>query len=149
MDKLLRIFSALDWLVGGFSIVIGLYLQNGWVVAGGCLGLLAAYFKPALLIKAKLEKTILKKKPKTDDSAVALAEDAFYATMLGSQAVPAAQDQPAAQPAPVVPRTYRDSLPGYGGVFLSASKHNQLKQAHLRLLPSSDADTAEASPRYF
>jgi hypothetical protein len=137
MDKLLRIFVALDWLVGGLSILVGLYLQNYWVVAGGTLGLLAAYFKPAVIIKNKMEKKFLRKKKKTEDSDVALAEDTFYAQVLGAEA---AEKVVAAPAVPQAPRAYPDLLPPYAGVFLSKNRHNQVLPQHIRLL----ADPAES-----
>jgi hypothetical protein len=147
MDKLFRIFTALDWFVGGISILVGLYMQNWWVVAGGVLGLITAYFKPALIIKAKLEKKFLRKKAKTDDSAEALAEDSFYAQMLGQEAV---AEPVAAEPAPALPaRTYRDALPPYAGAYLSRNRHNQVAARHLPLLPETTAEPVQGEPPRF
>lgn len=130
MDKLLRIFVALDWLVGGLSILVGLYMQNWWIVAGGALGLLAAYFKPAVIIKNKMEKKFLRKKVKTEDSDVALAEDTFYAQVLGAE-----ESEVEPSPAvPLAPRAYPDPLPPYAGVFLSKNKHNQVLPQHIGIL---------------
>jgi len=141
MDKLLRIFVALDWLVGGLSILVGLYLQNYWVVAGGALGLLAAYFKPAVIIKNKMEKKFLRKKVKTEDSDVALAEDTFYAQVLGAEA----GDEVAPAPVvPQVPRAYPDPLPPYAGVFLSKNRHNQVLPQHIHLLAApTESETVQ------
>lgn len=147
MDKLLRIFTTMDWLVGGLSIVIGLYLQNWWVVAGGFVGLAAAYFKPALIIKAKLEKKFLRKKAKTDDSAVSQAEDVFYAQMLGQQLPDEVVKQ---ETVSLPPRTYRDSLPPYAGIYLSGSRHNQVSVRHLKLVSDDTESIAQAKvpPQY-
>lgn len=126
----------MDWLVGGLSILVGLYLQNWWVVAGGFMGLAAAYFKPALIIKEKLEKKFLRKKAKTDDSDVAQAEDVFYAQMLGQPL-----DETAVQETVTLsPRTYRDALPPYAGIYLSGSRHNQVSVRHLALVSQDTAD---------
>lgn len=148
MNKLLRIFVALDWLVGGLSIIVGLYLQNWWVVAGGVLGLLAAYFKPAVIIKAKLEKKFLRKKVKTEDSAVALAEDNFYAQVLGAEAGDVVEPAPAL---PQVPRAYPDPLPPYAGIYLSKNRHNQVLPQHIGLLaaPVDSAAVQEKLPPSF
>lgn len=148
MDKLLRIFVALDWLVGGLSILVGLYLQNWWVVAGGVLGLLAAYFKPAVIIKTKLEKKFLRKKVKTEDSDVALAEDTFYAQVLGAEAGEAIAPAPVV---PQVPRAYTDPLPPYAGVYLSKSRHNQVLPQYIGLLaaPAESATVEEKLPPSF
>ena len=127
----------MDWLVGGLSIVVGLYLQNWWVVAGGFVGLAAAYFKPAMIIKAKLEKKFLRKKAKTDDSAVARAEDVFYAQMLGQQNL---DDAVAQEPVALSPRTYQDALPPYAGIYLSGSRHNQVSVRHLALVSPDSAE---------
>lgn len=141
MDKLIRIFSTLDWVVGGITVLVGLYLLNGWVIASGALGLLAAYYKPAQRIKTAMEKKLLRKKAKVDDSTADLHEDAFYAHMLSGDEV-AEHAAPEATMVAHAPRTYHDALPGYGVVYLSPNKHNQLKQTHLRV----PTEKASASP---
>jgi len=148
MEKLLSIFNALDWLVGGLSILVGLYMQNWWLVAGGALGLLAAYFKPAVIIKNKLEKKFLRKKAKTDDSGAALAEDTFYAQVLGSAAGEVAEPEPVV---PQAPRAYPDPLPAYAGIYLSSSRHNRVQLQHLRLVSETSAGvpTGKTPPLFY
>lgn len=131
MDKLLRIFTAFDWVLGSGSLLLGLYLSNYWLVAGGVLGLLAAYYKPAQRIKTRLEKKLLAgRKRTTDDSGQVLAQDAFYAQVLGTGS--SEDDAPSpAEAVSFVPRNYGGTVTSYGDVFLSGSKHNMARANHI------------------
>lgn len=79
VQTLLGHFNKLDWFVGGAFLVVGLYVQNWWIVAGGIVGLLSAYYQPALYLKNKLEQKLLAKGAATSDNAITVAEEAFYA----------------------------------------------------------------------
>lgn len=142
MEKLFKLLSAMDWLVSGGSVAYGLYAQNWWYVAGGLLGLGLAYYRPSERIRAVIEKRFLHKKARTDDSAVAQAEDVFYASVLG-------QLQDASAPSVSTgPRHYHDTLPAYGRVLLSGSKHNQLRAEHVQKLAVAP-EMLPKTPRFF
>lgn len=79
IQRLLFIFNKLDWFVGAAFLVVGLIVQNWWLVAGGVVGLISAYFQPAAKLKDKLEQKLLTKAAVHSDNALTLAEDAFYA----------------------------------------------------------------------
>jgi hypothetical protein len=112
MDKLLRIFTALDWLVGSVCLVTGVWTQNWWLAAGGLLGLVAAWYKPALRIKAVLDKKFVKKKTSSAETEAVLTEDLFYA-----EALKAAGPSEKADFTRVLPT---------GPAYLTKSKHNIL-----------------------
>lgn len=143
MEKLFKLLAAMDWLVSGGSVAYGLVTQNWWYVAGGVLGLCLAFYRPSERIRAVLEKRFLRKKARTDDSAVAQAEDVFYASVLGQL-----QDESAPAAAATGPRQYHDTLPAYGRVLLSGSKHNQLRAEHVQVLASAP-EALPKVPRYF
>lgn len=142
MEKLFKLLAAMDWLVSGGSVAYGLLTQNWWYVAGGVLGLCLAFYRPSERIRAVLEKRFLRKKTRTDDSAVAQAEDVFYASVLGQL-----QDESAPSVA-AGPRHYHDTLPAYNRVLLSGSKHNQLRPEHVQKL-ALEPDVLSQAPRYF
>jgi len=126
MNKLLKILNKLDWVVGAGTVLVGLYLLNGWVVASGVLGLLVAWYKPAERIKKKLEAKFLRKKTVASDVHKVQAEDEFYAQM-------GVTEPELSQPkAPVTAVSYSNSLSS-GPVLISSSRHNQLKVDHLNL----------------
>lgn len=128
MSKLIQFFSALDWLVGSFSLALGLYSGNAWLIAGGAIGLVAAYFKPAVRIQAYLEKKFIRKKKPGEDSEVAMAEDRFYREMLGDGDEPLALADAAA---PARARTFADAPVPYGPLYISQNKHNRLSRSHI------------------
>ena len=143
MQKTLRIFNLLDWFVAIGTLLVGLVLLNGWVLAGGAFGLAMAWYKPAERIKKRLESKFLRKKSPRDDSAAVLAEDAFYDQALKgtSRVEEASAPSPAATEAPAAVPDFRRGPRGYSGVFLHPSRHNQLKQAHLNLARQPDKTT--------
>lgn len=126
MQKFIKALSALDWIVGTLTLVWGLYSGNSWFIAGGVLGLMTAYFKPAMRVQAALEKRFLRKKPNHGDSSKVQAEDAFYANMLGN-------DTAAPAPAEPVAVNFSRALVA-GPVLVSGSRHNLLKPGHLNLV---------------
>lgn len=128
MNKLLKIFNKLDWVMGFGALVVGLYLGNWWVVASGVLGLLAAWYKPAERIKKKLESKFLRKKAVTSDVQKVQAEDEFYAQM------GVAELEVMSPPVPTAV-SYSNSLRS-GPVLISTNRHNQLKPGHLNLATS-------------
>lgn len=130
MNKLLKILNKLDWAVGGGTLLVGLYLLNGWIVASGVLGLLVAWYKPAERVKKKLEAKFLRKKTVTSDVHKVQAEDEFYAQMGVTEPEPQSQPLP---PANAV--SYSNALSS-GPVLISSSRHNQLKPDHLNLAAS-------------
>lgn len=125
MNKLLKIFNKLDWVMGIGALVVGLYLGNWWVVASGVLGLLAAWYKPAERIKKKLESKFLRKKAVTSDVQKVQAEDEFYAQM------GVAELEVMSPPVPTAV-SYSNSLRS-GPVLISTNRHNHLKPGHLNL----------------
>ena len=137
MNKLLKLLSTLDWVMGAGSIALGIYWNNYWLVAGGVLGLFAAYYKPAMLIKNLLEKKFLRKNTGSSDTQKALAEDEFYAQMLQDEVSPvtASVSTPEGQAGPV---NYGRSWQA-GVVLLSGSRHNVLSVATLNLVVAPGA----------
>ncbi len=134
MTKVLRFFNYFDWVVAVGTLVVGLVLMNGWVIASGLLGLALAWYKPAERIKKRMEKSFLRKPAKVEDSAHTQGEDAFYANVLGTAQPAALEDAPsAAATAPATPVGFAFGPRGYGAVRLSVSKHNQLRPEHLEL----------------
>ena len=135
MSKLLKILTRLDWFMGGATLLVGLYLMNYWVIASGILGLLAAWYQPAARIKKYLEKKFLRKKEGSTDTQKAVAEDAFYAQVLGTQSAP----QPATStPAPVArPLDYSGVLPA-GQLRLNQSRHSVVQYRHLNLVAGAE-----------
>ncbi len=129
MQKLIKALSALDWVVGTLSLAWGLYSGNAWFIAGGALGLVTAYYKPAVRIQAALEKRFLRKKPANADNVKVQAEDAFYANMLGTDVETPATPAAVVAAAPDFTRT----LPA-GPVLVNSSRHNLLKPTHLNLV---------------
>lgn len=132
MDKTLKFFGALDWLVSGTCLILAVYLKNPWLAASGVLGLVLAYLQPAKKIQAVVAAKFGRKRGASTEGAVASAQDeAFYAEALGRNVpdLDAAPDLPA--PAP---RSYASPMLGYSRTLLSGNKHNQLKRAHLNLL---------------
>jgi hypothetical protein len=128
MDKLIRFLGIIDWLVAIGSIAVGLALRNWWIVASGTLGLGVAYYQPARIIKDKLEKYLVRKpKPGEVSTALVQNDEAFYAQVLGEQ------QEAAASPQVVVPRTYGSPVSGYAGTFIGRRKHNQLRVELLNL----------------
>ncbi len=134
MDKFLKIFNKLDWAMGGGTVVVGMYLQNWWLVAGGGVGLLAAWYKPAERIKRKLESKFLRKKTVTSDAQKVQAEDEFYAQM-GVAEAPLSTAEPVSETV-----SYTRSMRS-GPVHLSISRHNVLKPEHFNL------ETTQGGPR--
>ncbi len=126
MDKFLKIFNKVDWLVAIGSLGAGLYLDNGWLLAGGVLGMGTAWYKPAERVKKVLEKKMLRKTPAPSDTHKVLAQDDFYQQM-GVTEAPALAQEPVNQ----VRQFTRALKPG--PVHLSASRHNVLKHEHLKL----------------
>ncbi len=147
MTKVLRFFNYFDWFVACGTLLVGLYLLNGWVIASGLLGLALAWYKPAERIKKRLEKTLLRKPAKVEDSAHTQGEDAFYANVLGTAGTASdGTDSPAAAPvaAPSGAATAMAfGLRGYSSVRLSVSKHNQLSPEAFEL------GTMSSETRYF
>ena len=129
MEKFLKIMGVLDWVVGTFTIVGGLYFGSTWVVASGVLGLLAAYYKPAVLIKKALERKFLRKQAGQSDSEKTIAEDAFYSELLSPASTHDETIVPNVQTGSV---SYSRSLPPCT-VLVSGSKHNILKVDQLNL----------------
>ena len=128
MNKLISYLSALDWLVSGCTLALGLYQQNVLLIGVGVLGLLLAWFKPAARVKAYLEKRFLRKKAVHSDTQAVLAEDAFYAQVL---------DDGALDPAPAVsdtPANFSANLPA-GALRFSGHRHNLVQARHLNLAP--------------
>lgn len=137
MEKLIRYLGALDWLVAGLTLATGVVMQNGWVIAAGCLGLFTAYLQPAKRFQAYLGKKLLKKGNKAGASTARVLEDeAFYAAALAPVELP--------EPTPALPpRTYASTVAGYKGTYLSGNRHNKLKVAHLNLF------SEKKLPQYF
>lgn len=79
IKRLLSLFNKLDWFVGGSCLMVGLYLMQPWLIAGGIVGLLSAYYQPAAYLSKRLEEKLLTKSAQTSQNEIALAEDAFYA----------------------------------------------------------------------
>lgn len=123
MEKTLKLLAAMDWVLSGGTLAVGLYLQNWFIVGAGCLGLLVAWYAPAARLKKYLAKRFLRKTPgvKNDSGAVA-KDDQFYEAALA----------PAAQPAAPAASSFSQPLRA-GKVFLHSSPHNRLKGPHLQL----------------
>ena len=143
MDKVIKNLSKLDWILGGATLAYGVATMNLFIAAVGVMSLLIAWFKPAVRIKAALEKRFFARK--VEKSGVlatrsALAEDAFYAEHLGAAEVelpPAAAESPAAISAPAPLPSFLVTLPS-GPYSLHSSRHNQLRPAHLNLFVGPD-----------
>ncbi len=86
MDKFLKIFNKVVWLVAFGSLGAGLYLDNGWLLAGGVLGMGTAWYKPAERVKKVLEKKMLRKTPAPSDTHKVLAQDDFEPQQVGMPA---------------------------------------------------------------
>lgn len=128
MNKLISYLSALDWLVSGCTLALGLYQQNVLLIGVGVFGLLLAWLKPAARVKAYLEKKFLRKKTAQSDTQAVLAEDAFYAQVL---------DDDGAEPSPAVsdtPANFSANLPA-GALRFSGHRHNLVQARHLNLAP--------------
>lgn len=136
MEKLIRYLGALDWLVAGSTLAVGLYLQNYWVIGAGAIGLVTAYLQPAKRFQEYLGKKLIRKGPKKGDTtAQVLQDDAFYAAAL-------VKTEPVTQAMPALPpRTYASPASGYRATFLSANRHNMLKVSHLNLYNETSGAT--------
>ncbi|MDO8416326.1 MAG: hypothetical protein Q7S87_08965 [Agitococcus sp.] len=129
MEKLLRLFAALDWFVGAVCVIMGLYLQNGWYLASGVIAFAAAWLKPAERVNRYLKAKFMRKKEVRNDSAIALAEDDFY-DMLKDSAEPSPNSKSELL-------TYAPRLFTYPHVVISSFTHNKLKAEYLSLKVST------------
>lgn len=120
LNKLLFLFNKLDWFAGGTLLVVGLYLQNWWLVAGGVTGLLSAYFQPAAWLSQRLQEKILAKGVPLSENGVLTQEDEFYAQHLGAPILPTEPAQDSNEPRMLIWNT----------------PHNQLTREALVLYPA-------------
>ena len=135
LNKTLKALNRLDWFLAGGTIAVGLYLQNWWVVGSGCIGLAAAWYRPAERIKARMEKKFLRKKAATSDAKSVQAEDAFYAQVLG-------QEPAADLVAKAAPTAGDFSAALQSGQFsLNPSRHSVLRYQHFNLAPAAEQRT--------
>lgn len=142
MDKLIRLLGTLDWVVAVGTLLVGLYLKNGWIVASGLLGLGLAWYQPARRVKAVLEKKFLRKmKPGELATAQVQHDEAFYAQVLGAEESPAiAAPGGAAQPEHP-PRTYASAPRPYRSMHIGRRKHNQLRAEYFNMFNAKDGAT--------
>jgi len=142
MDKLIRLLGTLDWLVAIGTLLVGLYLKNGWVIASGLLGLGLAWYQPARRIKAVLEKKFLRKmKPGELATAQVQHDEAFYAQVLGADES-AAQAVPAGEALTAAPsRTYASAPLPYRGMYIGRRKHNLLRAEHFNMFNAKGGAT--------
>lgn len=137
MNRAFKVFSFVDWIVGTVSLLLGLYWANGWLVAGGFIGLLFAWLKPAQRLKNKIEKSILRKKANPDDSGITVEEDAFYASMLGETTESL---KATSLPLPEnLPKHYSRPAPFATLIVARQSKHNLLNTKGLNLAGKGDS----------
>lgn len=122
IQNLLNIFNKLDWFVGGAFLAIGLYLQNWWIVAGGVIGLLSAYYQPAAKLKQKLESKLLAKGALTSDNATTLAEEDFYSKFQLEEQHTSKSEQPQDALFQIWGVAHNQLCPGCVGVFTPAQK---------------------------
>lgn len=122
MDKVLQFLNKLDWVLAAATVVAGIYLQNWWLVSGGLIGFIVAWYKPAEKLQAKVKQRILRKKAANAPVDANLGE-AIYQEM-ASSAVSPIEAPP--------PRTYRDGYPPLN-IRVSSSKHNRLRAEHFNL----------------
>lgn len=136
MQKSLRLFSALDWVVASITLLVGLWLLNGWVILAGTIALAIAWYSPAKRVSARLQKYLFKKRQTEDHSSVLLREDEFYASLRPdvNQASKASQGPDGLGEAPPVDFTLRPYT--YAQVRLNSSRHNLLTSKSLDLTPS-------------
>lgn len=125
MKQLLRILSLVDYSVGIATLAYAAYAQSWLWAAAGILGLVIAWLKPAVRIRAWVERTFTPKRRRAASIAVpndspldALPSTAAPATS-GVGELPAA---PVGEGYPLVPFGGR-----YRGMTAMRSKHNALK----------------------
>lgn len=142
MDKLIRLLGTLDWLVAIGTLLVGLYLKNGWVVASGVLGLGLAWYQPARRVKAVLEKKFLRKmKPGELATAQVQHDEAFYSQVLGADESPV-QAEPAGEAQTARPaRTYASAPLPYRAMLIGRRKHNLLRVQHFNMFNAKDGAT--------
>lgn len=133
LERLLTIFNKLDWFFGGACLLVGLYMMNPWLMAGGVFGLLSAYFQPANYLKKKLEAKMLSKHATPVDDSAILAEDAFYAAHLEIS-------EPAAQRA-------RAAATDGPRMLIWGVPHNRLEPELLRAFTKQDGADLERLKR--
>lgn len=126
MDRAIKFLSWTDWALSSGTLVVGLYLQNWYIVGGGVLGLLVAWYSPSKRIKAAMEKKFLRRTPsKRRDEADIAQADAFYAQGTAEGAGPEA-------PSPVVRGADYSRQWAAGTLYLHGSPHNLLRPEYLR-----------------
>jgi hypothetical protein len=135
MEKFIKYLSALDWVLGSATIAYGLYAGPWWLVLVGCVGLLTAWYKPAVLFQNYLKKRFLAKSSKSTDTLQVQKAEEFYAGILTSEGSdPVASTDSFAE---------EEGVPGYqrslspGKFALGASRHNVLKPEHFNLFVSN------------
>jgi hypothetical protein len=134
MQKALSLFSTLDWVVAGGTIVAGVLLGQAWLVGLGLFGLLVAWYSPAKRVQGRLRRYLVKKHTPLDQSQVVAREDEFYASLQASP-TPDAQSGSAVG-APLAPSFAPRTLT-YAPLRLNPSRHNLLKPAAFDLAPRS------------
>lgn len=129
MEKIIRLLGIVDWLVAIGSIAVGLYLKNGWVIGSGVLGLGIAYLQPAVWMKKKMEKWLVRKaKPGEVSTALVQHDEAFYADVLGNS-----EPKVTVAAVSLPQRTYASPSLPYAGTYIGRRKHNLLRPEHFNL----------------
>lgn len=137
MQKTLRLFSALDWVVSSVTLAIGLWTLNVWVIVAGVLGLAVAWYSPARRVSARLQKYLFKKRQAEDHSHVLAREDEFYASLRGEAAGAQEEAQTPGEPSVAPAADFSRSSYVYAQARLNPSRHNVLKPQYFDLTPGT------------
>lgn len=121
MEKLLRYFSLFDWFLGVIFIILGIYLSNPWFALSGGIAFITAWYKPAERINEYVKSKLIKKQEQLNDSQYVLEEDAFYQSLVESEA-------PKQTVSPTI--SYSNRVKAYGDVRVSTRKYIAIAPEH-------------------